>query len=150
MLDAESLNDDIDTLMPMVDILIVCAEFARTYTGIDNLADSAQALHNNTAAHTVAVTAGELGSFCCDHSGFHRQAAFIGDVVDTTGCGDVYHGAFIFGLMHDWPLSRIARFASAAAALNCRALGGQSGIPTRSEVEQFLSSAQELSTTEPD
>ncbi|MBM4080993.1 MAG: sugar kinase, partial [Planctomycetes bacterium] len=66
--------------------------------------------------------------------------AFDVDVVDTTGCGDVYHGAFIFGLLRKWDLRRTAQFASAVAALKCRELGGRAGIPTLPEVQRFLGS----------
>ena len=60
------------------------------------------------------------------------------EVVDTTGCGDVFHGAFAFGLARGWDVARNARFASATAALKCRALGGRTGIPTYGEVVAFL------------
>ncbi len=140
VLDAESIQTGMEELLSLVDVLIVCADFAYNYTGRDNLDDALPALFDKTAAHTVAITAGEQGSYCKTATETHRQLAFPIKVVDTTGCGDVYHGAFIYGLMQDWSLARIAEFSSAAAALNCRGLGGQSGIPDLEEVEQFLAS----------
>lgn len=137
VLDAESVHPEIDTLLPLVDVLIVCAAFAREYSGCDDCEDALKFLHKNTAAHTVAITAGDAGSYCRDNTGTHRQLAFPVSALDTTGCGDVYHGAFIYGLIEQWPLARTAEFASAAAALNCRALGGQAGIPDLDEVEAF-------------
>lgn len=142
VLDAEDVHPDIDELLPFVDVLIVCADFAYEYTGTNNCEDALAALFDKTAAHTVAITAGNLGSYCQTAAETHRQSAFPIEVVDTTGCGDVYHGAFIYGLMQDWPLARIAEFSSAAAALNCRGLGGQSAIPDLEEVEQFLASSK--------
>lgn len=139
VLDAEALHDGIDDLLPLVDVLISCEQFAYDYTGKHNCGDALNALYDKTNAHTVAITAGEQGSFCRSADETHRQAAFPMEVVDTTGCGDVYHGAFIYGLMQDWPLARIAEFSSAAAALNCRGLGGQSAIPDLAEVEAFMS-----------
>ncbi|MBX2880319.1 MAG: hypothetical protein KTR32_10330 [Granulosicoccus sp.] len=138
VLDAEALHDGIHELLPMVDVLIACEQFARDYTCENNNDAALDALFAKTPAHTVAITAGEQGSFCRTASETHRQPAFPIDIVDTTGCGDVYHGAFIFGLMQQWPLARIAEFSSAAAALNCRGLGGQSAIPDLAEVESFL------------
>lgn len=138
VLDAEALHDGIDELLPMVDVLITCAQFAFDYTGMVNCDNALNALFDKTPAHTVAITAGEQGSYCRTASDTHRQLAFPVEVVDTTGCGDVYHGAFIYGLMQEWPLARIAEFSSAAAALNCRGLGGQSAIPDLAEVEAFL------------
>ena len=64
--------------------------------------------------------------------------AFPVDVVDTTGAGDAYHGAFLYALLQDWDVPRMARFASAVGSLNCRAMGGRVALPTRSEVDHFL------------
>jgi len=138
VLDAEGLPSGMEDLLPMVDVLITCASFAYEFTGADNCNAALDALLEKTAAHTVAITAGEQGSYCRTANDTHRQLAFPINAVDTTGCGDVYHGAFIFGLLQNWPLARIAEFSSAAAALNCRGLGGQSAIPDRKEVDAFL------------
>ncbi len=142
VLDAESVEPKIEELLSYVDVLIVCAAFAYEYTDAANCDDALLSLFEKTPAHTVAITAGEQGSFCKTIHETHRQPAFPIDAVDTTGCGDVYHGAFIYGLMQDWPISRIAEFASAAAALNCRGLGGQSAIPDRHEIDAFIASSR--------
>jgi sugar/nucleoside kinase (ribokinase family) len=59
-------------------------------------------------------------------------------VLDTTGCGDAYHGAFLFGLLRGLPLPQTAALASAAAALNGQAFGGRAALPCLPEVEAFL------------
>jgi len=59
-------------------------------------------------------------------------------VVDTTGAGDVFHGAFACGVALGYDLRENLRFASAVAALKCRKLGGRAGIPTMDEVRAFL------------
>jgi sugar/nucleoside kinase (ribokinase family) len=58
--------------------------------------------------------------------------------VDTTGCGDVFHGAYASALARGLSLAERVRFAAAAAALKATRPGGQAGIPTRPEVEAFL------------
>ena len=63
------------------------------------------------------------------------------DVVDTTGAGDVFHGGFIYGLLQNWEVTEILRFANAVAALKCRDLGGRRGIPALGEVLKFLKAA---------
>jgi sugar/nucleoside kinase (ribokinase family) len=60
-------------------------------------------------------------------------------VTDTTGCGDVFHGAYAAALARDVPLSQRIDFASAAAAMKATTSGGQTGIPDRAAVERFLS-----------
>ncbi len=56
------------------------------------------------------------------------------DVVDTTGAGDVFHGAYAFGIASGWSVARCALVSSVAAALSCTRMGGRAGIPTLEEV----------------
>jgi sugar/nucleoside kinase (ribokinase family) len=67
-----------------------------------------------------------------------HQPAFPVEVVDTTGCGDVFHGVYAATLAHGFDLPARIRWASAAAALKAKSLGGQAGIPQHAIVEQFL------------
>jgi sulfofructose kinase len=69
-----------------------------------------------------------------------HQPAFSVQVVDTTGAGDTFHGAIAYGLARGWEAPRTVEFASAVAALKCRALGGRSGIPSLQETLAFLRS----------
>jgi sugar/nucleoside kinase (ribokinase family) len=91
---------------------------------------------------TVVVTCGSRG--CCYASeatggaGVHFPA-FPVDVVDTTGCGDVFHGAYCVGLAEGEELPARLALASATAALKATRRGGQAGIPCRRAVEEFLS-----------
>jgi sugar/nucleoside kinase (ribokinase family) len=62
-------------------------------------------------------------------------------VVDTTGAGDVFHAGFIYGLLQNWEVQEILRFANAVAVLKCRDLGGRKGIPTLEEVQRFVNSS---------
>lgn len=142
VLDAESLPARIDDLIPLVDVLIVCANFARAYTGETDDEIALDKLMRDSNAHTVVITDGANGSYCRNQTQRHRQYAFEVTPIDTTGCGDVFHGAFIYGMLNQWPLARQAEFASAAAALNTRGLGGQTAIPDLAEVEQFLKQAR--------
>ena len=65
-------------------------------------------------------------------------AGFKVDVVDTTGAGDVFHGGFIYGLLQNWEVTEILRFANAVAGLKCRELGGRRAIPSLDEARRFL------------
>jgi sulfofructose kinase len=88
----------------------------------------------------VAVTMGENGVFWADRKAgvFRHVAPFPVDAVDTLAAGDVFHGAFAFGLAEGWDVEANLRFASAAAALKCTRFGGRLGAPTRTEVEALL------------
>jgi sugar/nucleoside kinase (ribokinase family) len=81
----------------------------------------------------VVVTEGEAGCWCVSPEGDFHVPAYPVRAVDTTGAGDVFHGAFLFGRAQGWDLRRSLQVASAVAALKCRALGGRAGIPTLDE-----------------
>jgi len=89
-------------------------------------------------ATAAVVTLGARGCFAGDGRNNYHQPAYAVDVVDTTGAGDVFHGAFTFGLVQQWPLPRILKFASATAAIKCQTIGGRLGIPTLERVNLFL------------
>ncbi len=100
-----------------------------------------QALLKKSAAlgsRALTITLGERGSITVADGRIIRMPAFKVEAVDTTGAGDVFHGGYIFGLLHGWELERIVRFASAVAAIKCRQMGGRTGIPRLDEVMQFL------------
>lgn len=67
-------------------------------------------------------------------------------VMDTTGAGDVFHGAMLYGLSNDWPLAECASFANAVAAIKCTRLGGRAGIPDLETTRHFLETG-EIDTT---
>jgi ribokinase len=91
-----------------------------------------------TGCETAVVTIGEKGCiYSADDRIFHSPG-FEVKAVDTTGAGDVFHGAFIYGLLKKWPLSKTAEFANACAAMKCRKLGGRAGIPALTEARNFI------------
>ncbi len=126
-------------LIPLTNVCIVARHFAEDYTGESDPAQAAQSLLR-AGPDLVVVTAGTRGSWvhARDGGSFHQPAYLLPKAVDTTGCGDSYHGAFLFGLLKDMELEQTASFASAVAALNSRQLGGRSGLPTYKQVESFL------------
>lgn len=86
----------------------------------------------------AGVTLGEDGVVFATENETIVRKAFPVHAVDTTGAGDVFHGAFSFGVVQGWDLARVVEFASAVSALKCRRLGGRAGIPTRPEVDAYL------------
>lgn len=90
---------------------------------------------------TAVITLGAEGSIVANRDGLmERVPAFTrpGWIVDTTGAGDVFHGAFVHGLIRGWDVRRCALFANAAAFLKCGSLGGRAGIPTVAQVNRLI------------
>ncbi len=137
VVDAGSMRDGLLELANIADYFIASEDFtSQYYKGIDPKAAAMELLKQG--AKTVIVTMGEKGSICVTRENYFHQPAFKINAVDTTGCGDVFHGAFIFGLLQKWDLNKTVRFASATAALKCREVGGRKAIPSLSHVEKFL------------
>ena len=127
----------IKPLLPYVDVPIVPEAWARAWMPGEPAATVARRLYDD-GAEIAVVTLGERGSALCWAGGVVEIPAFAVDVVDTTGAGDAYHGGFMAALLHDWDAPRMALFASAVGSLNCRAIGGRSGLPKLDEVEALL------------
>jgi sugar/nucleoside kinase (ribokinase family) len=127
-------------LVPLTDICIVARDFAQDYTGCDDLPAAGETLLQEGPG-LVVITDGVRGSWVYSQEGevFHQHAYLVPDVTDTTGCGDSYHGAFLYGLLQGLPLKKTASLASAVAALNSRGLGGRSALPTLDQAMEFLS-----------
>lgn len=139
VVDAGSMREGALALVSLSDYFIASDDFAKQFTRADDPKAAAIELLG-LGAKTVIVTLGEKGSICVTHERVFYQPAFKVKAVDTTGCGDVFHGAFIFGLLQKWDLNETIRFASATAALKCREIGGRTAIPDLREVEEFMES----------
>jgi sulfofructose kinase len=87
----------------------------------------------------AGVTRGGEGYAWLSKSGdAGHQPAYKAEIVDTTGAGDAFHGAFAWALADGRSPAECARVASAVAALKCRRLGARAGLPTRAELDEFL------------
>jgi len=124
-------------LLPWVDVPIVPESFAKGWMPDEPPEAVVQALYD-LGARIAVVTLGERGCVVCSADGVQAFPTIPVDVVDTTGAGDAFHGAFMFGLLQGWDVPRMARFASAVGAMNCRFLGGRTGLPNRQQVDEFL------------
>ncbi|HEX8237252.1 MAG TPA: PfkB family carbohydrate kinase [Abditibacteriaceae bacterium] len=127
-------------LLELVDHLIVSQAFALRFTSTRCASDAALALWN-ASRQVVVVTCGAQGCWSVQAENriqARHHLAFEVETVDTTGCGDVFHGAYALALARGCALHERLRFASAAAALKATQHGAQAGIPARADVEDFL------------
>jgi sulfofructose kinase len=86
----------------------------------------------------LAVTLGAGGVLWLDDGLVRHTPAFEIETVDTLGAGDVYHGAFALGIAEGREIEDVVLRAAGAAALKCSRYGGREGIPTKSEVDEFM------------
>lgn len=136
--DVERDLSGFDQLLALVDHIVMSEDFALHLTQSSEASAAVKALWTPARA-MVAVTCGEAGChFSDDGVQVQHQPAFKVDAVDTTGCGDVFHGGYAAALAKGMPAADRIRFASAAAALKATQRGGQAGAPTLAQVSNFL------------
>ena len=137
ILDADTLAPGLPELLGQVDFPIVSRSFAEAFGESRTVRGGLDAIAAR-GARLAVVTLGASGAVARAGERLIESPAFRVEVVDTTGAGDVFHAAFAFALLQGWGRLRVLRTANAAAALSCRAVGAQGGLPDRAQLESFL------------
>lgn len=137
--DIELIEDDrIFPLMYSIDHLIINLEMGQSITHQDKPKEIIHYLHKKGTKNCV-ITDGENGCwYSLGHQEIAYQPAYKVNVVDTTGCGDVFHGAYAAALAMGQDISYAIKLASATAALKATQLGGRKGIPSIEEAERLI------------
>ncbi len=140
VLDADARGQEVESILPLVDFPIVSHEFAESL-GNGSAREALPTLAAR-ARHLAVVTLGAEGAIAQARAGDRvlESPAFAVEARDTTGAGDVFHAAFVWGLLRGLGVREVLRTANAAAALSCRALGAQGGLPDRETLTAFLES----------
>lgn len=151
---AQRYDDDMEPITESSHVVIVARDYAEKYTGTTNLEEACRIIHDRGAL-IAGVTDGANGSYFVwpDGTAYRCQPFPQEHVVDTTGAGDSFHGAFLSKLaasirqvyvLRDesvQPIDRLrllehkqledaAIFASAVSALNTQGIGGRSALPS--------------------
>lgn len=146
-LDADTPLPGIDELLTQVDFPIVSREFALLHFG--GLRAALRGLLG-AGARLAVVTIGARGALAAGPEGELRAPSYAVEVRDTTGAGDAFHAGFVWGLLEGLSAEETLRVANATAALNCRALGAQGGLPTRADLDAFLAAERPVRWVDPE
>lgn len=134
VLDADLSPEPIDKLVELADHVAFSepglARFTETEDPIKGL-EIAQKRTNGK----VYVTVGAKGCYWLEDGDLKHQSGKVVDVVDTTGAGDVFHGAFALAVSEHMETRDAVIFSNTVAALKCTKIGGREGIPDRETVE---------------
>ena len=137
IVDAERINSCTKETLHAADHIVVPESFAAEYTGKTEIKDMMLSLRSREE-QVVVVTMGEGGASAL-WSDYHiHQPAFPVDAVDTTGAGDIFHGAYAYSISRGKDPFYACRYASGAAALSTLGHGGQSAIPDDKQVLELI------------
>lgn len=141
VVDAGSLREGMLDIARCSDFFIASATFAEAFVGEDKPLDACYMLAELGPA-VVGITLGPEGYIALDKGRVIRGPAYPVAAVDTTGCGDVFHAGFIYGLLENWSVGKSLDFAAWTAAKVSLKIGGRAGIPMLEDWNQNFSAEQ--------
>ena len=146
--DVDTIYDGFDRVLPNVDYLVASAEFPSNWTGRSDPFDALEALQQEYRMKVAAMTLGAHGSLARVDGKFVYSPGFVVRCVDTTGAGDVFHGAFCYAVLQGMAMPEALEFSNAMAALNCTRLGARGGIGGIDEVRALMAGGERRSMAE--
>jgi sugar/nucleoside kinase (ribokinase family) len=147
LVDIDRERPNVDALLREVDILIANATFPLSHTGATATGEALRRLQRMYGSAVVISTLGEEGSLALCDGREILTPAFAVDAIDTTGAGDAFRGGFAASWLRLGSAARldtVLEYASATAALNCLAIGAQTGLPAWNEVDDLVTSARQV------
>lgn len=146
--DVDTIYPGFDRVLPNVDYLVASSEFPGRWTHEPDPARALALIQNEYGIRVAAMTLGADGALARVDGLYIYSPGFVADCIDTTGAGDVFHGAFCYSVSENMPMREALEFSNAMAALNCTALGARGHIATVQEAEAFARSAARRSRAE--
>jgi sugar/nucleoside kinase (ribokinase family) len=146
--DVDTIYPGFDRVLPLVDYLIASSEFPARWTRIDDPRKALEALQSEYGMRVAAMTLGAHGVLALADAKFHYSPGYVVHCVDTTGAGDVFHGAFCYAILDGMSLPDALDFSNALAALNCTAMGARGGIAGADAARDLMRRAPRHVSTE--
>jgi sugar/nucleoside kinase (ribokinase family) len=143
--DVDTIYAGFDKVLPQVTHLVASSEFPGNWTGETDPLRALVRLRDEYGIHCAVMTLGSHGALALMDGEFVYSPAFVVDCIDTTGAGDVFHGAFCYAVLQGMAMREVLEFSNAMAALNCMALGARGGIRGLEEIRGLMSRAERRS-----
>lgn len=143
--DVDSVYHGFERVLPLVDYLIASSEVPAQWTNERDPFKALELMQNEYGIRVAAMTLGAHGALARSEGRFVYSPAFVVNCVDTTGAGDVFHGAFCYSVLRGMSLRESLDFSNAMAALNCTAIGARGGIRGPEEVGELMGRAERRS-----
>jgi sulfofructose kinase len=139
--DVDTVYPGFEAVLPHIDYLVAGSGWPAKWTGESDPFAALTQLQREYGTRVAAMTLGDEGSLALYENRWYYSAAFDVHCADTTGAGDVFHGAFCYAMLSGMDMQAALHFSNAAAALNCTEVGARGHIPDLDEVKRLLSAA---------
>lgn len=142
VVDVDTIYPGFEHVLPNTDYLVSSSEFPHAFTGESNPLVALERIQEQYGMRVAAMTLGSHGALARHERRYIYSPAYVVNSVDTTGAGDVFHGAFCYAVLQGMPLPEALEFSNAMAALNCTALGARGGIASHDQVRAQMARAE--------
>jgi sulfofructose kinase len=143
--DVDTIYPGFGRVLPHVDYLVAGSEFPTRWTHQPDPFRALAMLQEEYGMRVAAMTLGADGALARVDGRFVYSPGFVVNCVDTTGAGDVFHGAFCYAVLQNMPMRETLEFSNAMAALNCTALGARGRISSVDEAHALMWRAERRS-----
>lgn len=143
--DVDTIYHGFDRVLANVDYLIASSEFPVQWTNERDPFKALTMIQQEYGMKVAAMTLGAHGALALTEGRFVYSPAFVVNCVDTTGAGDIFHGAFCYAVLNNMPIREALEFSNAMAALNCTALGARGGVATVEQARALIRRAERRS-----
>jgi sulfofructose kinase len=137
-LDVDTVYPGFDRVLRSVDYMVASSEFPVAWSSERDPFRALEKIQNEYRMKVAAMTLGAHGALARMDGKFFYSPAFVVNCVDTTGAGDVFHGAFCYAAIEGMPMRETLEFSNAMAALNCTRIGARGGIATALEARALI------------
>jgi sulfofructose kinase len=140
--DVDTIYHGFDRVLGSIDYLIASSEFPVQWTNERDPFRALEMIQNEYKMKVAGMTLGAHGALARVDGRFIYSPAFVVNCVDTTGAGDVFHGAFCYAVLEGMSMRDALEFSNAMAALNCTRVGARGGIATANEARALMDRAR--------
>ena len=130
-------QDAAKVMLAYADIIFSNEEALCHLTGHADLAENVKDVLS-LGPEMIVLTQGCKGAALFTHEAQYSTKSYPVVIKDTTGAGDCFHAAFLFGLLSNWHYQDCLDFSSAASAILIQTIGARRGMPTVVDVQNFM------------
>ncbi len=136
--DVDTIYHGFDRVLGSIDYLVASSDFPGQWTSERDPFRALALIQDEYKMKCAAMTLGAHGALARVDGRFVYSPAFVVNCVDTTGAGDVFHGAFCYAVLEGMSMRDTLEFSNAMAALNCTRVGARGGIAAASEARALI------------